>query len=332
MNNKYLKNSGLLLVIIFGIFFSFNRASALTLSPVRFEISGNPGDTLTEEITLINETQDIETFYSSFVNFEAQGETGSPAFVEPKDDLGTWMSTEESIVLLPQATQKVPLTIKIPENAEPGGHFAVVFFGTSPKGAPGQVSIGANTGILVLLSVNGDVKEGGGLLGFNVKDNKFWHNTLPVNFEYKFTNEGNDRIKPTGELKIKNTFFITADKLDGNPVSGNILPNSTRRFDITWIKSPRTEDYSAPSGFISKFFDDVKYQWRNFAFSLYTAKLSLTYGTQNILTKDKATFFVFPWQLLLVIFIILFIVIWGGKKLLKKYNKFIIEKARANIQ
>src|SRR3989344_1526710 len=125
-------------------------AGALTITPVRFEVSGNPGDTLRGEILLINENETAETYYSSFSNFEAQGESGSPALVEPKDGLGTWIGTEPDSVCLPPRQQKiVPSTIAVPKDAEPGGHFAVIFWGPSPQGG-GGVSVGAKTGVLVL--------------------------------------------------------------------------------------------------------------------------------------------------------------------------------------
>ena len=62
-------------VIAFGALFYADNASALTITPVRFEISGNPGDTLRGELLLINENETAETFYSTFSNFEAQGES-----------------------------------------------------------------------------------------------------------------------------------------------------------------------------------------------------------------------------------------------------------------
>lgn len=325
--NKIFKYIFILVIVLF-----CNQASALTLSPIRFELSGDPGSTINEQITLTNETQGVVTYYSSFTNFEAQGETGNPNFVDPVDGLGTWMKTDESITLEPGNTKTIPLTINIPANAEPGGHFAVVFFGTLPKAENGQVGIGANTGVLVLLSVNGDVKEGGGLAGFKVKNDQFWFNTLPVSFEYRFRNDGNDRIKPEGDIRILNSFFIKSKTLDGNPVDGNILPNSTRKFDATWVNHARSADYVPNPSFFTRYTDDVVYQWKNFAFGFYTAKINLSYGTKGMTASGSDTFFVFPWQLLIVIFIVLVIVIWGGRKMIRSYNRYVIEKAKEMME
>lgn len=283
-------------------------------------------------MTLINENNDTETFYSSFANFEAQGETGSPTFVEPKDDLGTWMSTEPSITLAPRQQKQIDFTINIPKDAEPGGHFAVVFWGDSPPGANNGVSIGAKTGILVLLSVNGDVKQEAGLLNFNTVGNKFWYETLPVDMEYRFRNDGGDRIKPSGTITIRDTLFIRAARLDANPSLGNVLPASTRRLDVEWLKYGRPLDYVAPSGFFGKFWSSVSYEWKNFAIGLYSAHLNVAYGTNATHVKKTAWFFVFPWQLIIVMALIILVLFLGGKILIRRYNRFIIERARANMR
>ncbi len=292
----------------------------MTLTPTRFEVRGNPGDVLDEEITLINEEGATQTFYPSYSNFEAQGDSGSPAFVEPKEGLGTWMSTLDSVTLAPRQQKTVKYSITIPKDAEPGGYFAVIFWGDSPGGKQG-VAIGAKTGILVLLSVNGDVKEQAGLLDFNTTDHKFFYNTLPVSMEYRFRNDGGDRIKPVGTIRILDTLFLPADKLDANPSEGNALPNSTRKIKVDWVKYERPLDYAAPSGRFAKFWSTVAYQWKNFAVGLYSAHLNVAYGAEAQHVKKTTWFFVFPWQLVIVMIVALFIVFWGGKKLIRRYKQ-----------
>ncbi len=317
-------------MILIGVFYGSNHVYALTISPVRIEVSGNPGETISEDILIKNESESTMTYYSSFSNFQSQGESGTPSFVDAKDDLGTWMDTATSIVLKGSESKYIKLNITIPNNAEPGGHFAAVFWGTNPNDTKG-VSIGAKTGTLILLSVNGDVKESAGLVDFSTKDNKFWYNTLPVSFTYRFRNDGGDRIKPVGKITMRDLVYLPAARIDANPSNGNILPNSTRRFDVDWVKHPRPKDYISPTGTINKFFDQALYQWRNFAMGPYFVKMSLLYGTEASRISKNVFIFVFPWQLILCLLIIFIIVFWGGKKLIKRYNRHIIKKARAGM-
>lgn len=308
------------------------KTNALSVSPPRIEIQGNPGETIKQEMTLTNDTENTQIFYSSFANFEAQGETGNPSFVQSGNDLGSWMSAESSVTLKPGQSVIVPIQINIPSNAEAGGHFAAIFWGTTPSvtGAS-AVSIGAKIGTLILLSVPGNVKEDGGLVSFSTVDKKFLHTTLPVSFEYRFKNDGGDRIKPVGKITMHDLVYIPEDRIDANPGGGNILPGSTRRFNIDWVKNPRDKDYVAPTGVFAQFFDQALYEWNNFAIGPYFAKLDLLYGTSANRVSKTAFFFVFPWQLLICLIVIGTIVFWGGKKLISKYNRHIIKKARAGM-
>jgi len=310
------------------------NAFAMTITPVRYEVKGDPGETIVKEMTIINEDDVSVTYYSSFANFEAQGETGSASFVEPTDDIGTWMTTNESVTLTPGEQKSVTFTINIPKNAEPGGHFGIIFWGTSPDtNSDGkQLAVSAKTGLLVLLSVSGEVKEGGGLLDFSTLNKKFWYNSLPVSFVYRFQNDGGDRIKPAGFIKIRSFGFIPGKKLNANPVNGNILPSSTRKFTVDWVKYTEPEDFVEPTNFINSFFSKARYQWKNFAVGLYSANLDLTYGIQEKNVKGSLFFFVFPWQLLICLIIILIIVFFIGKTIIKRYNRYIIKMAHSAMK
>ncbi|ETB63587.1 TPA: hypothetical protein DIC38_02665 [Candidatus Nomurabacteria bacterium] len=325
-----------LLILVFVLALGgISKSQAMTITPVRYELSGNKGDTVSKEITLINDDDAPVVYYSSFANFEAQGESGSAAFIErPTEGIGTWMRTERSVTVYPGEQKTIDFSIDIPNDAESGGHFGVIFWGTSPEDVEDnkQLAVSAKTGLIVLLSVNGDVKEAGGLIEFDTKDSKFWYNTLPVNFYYRFRNDGGDRIKPEGKIKIKSFLFIPVKKIDANPMDGNILPNSTRKFSIDWVKYTRPKDNEPREGLVGLFFDKVVYQWKNFALGIYSAKLDIAYGTQNEKAEKVAYFFVFPWQLFICLIIIIIIIFIGGKKLIKKYNSYIINKAHSQMQ
>jgi hypothetical protein len=322
-----------LLLVLFTFSFSFisHKAEALTISPARMELSGDQGTTVTKDITLINDTASDATYYVTYANFESQGETGSPLFVEPKSDLGTWMTTDKSVTLAPQESKVVPVTITIPKDAYAGGHFAVVFFGNAPSGG-GQVSVGAKTGTLILLTVNGDVLEAGGLASFNTLKHKYFYNSLPISFEFRWKNDGNDRVKPDGNISIRSLFFIPVGHIDANAVSGNILPHSTRLFNIDWIKLPADKNDNIKSAsFINSYFKIVSFQWHNFAVGPYLAHLDLVSGIDKIHSTKNVIFFVFPWQLLLLMVIILIPIFFIGRFALRRYNKKIIEKARLGM-
>ncbi len=327
--NKIQNLKGSFVLFFLSVFFlivPIHNVFALTLTPIRLEISGDPGQTITKEITLINEKKTAETFYTSFENFTSEGETGNPSWTVPVDDLGTWMKSVDSVTLPAGGQKNVSFTITIPKNAEPGGHFAGIFWGTTPKvQSGGQVSIGAKTGVLVLLSVSGQVNDKGGVLEFATKNNQTFYTALPVDFYYRFQNNGNDRIKPLGDVVINNIFGINSTKIPGNPVGGNILPHSVRRMETSWIKTDSSGLNNIES--TRSFFEQIKYEWNNFAFGYYTANLNLKYGVSGQTATSIFTFWVVPWQLLIVSIILLilaYLIIHGG---LHSYNKWVIGRA-----
>ena len=321
----------LLVLGVIGIFLvSAVSASALTISPARIETASDPGQTIEGEYMLINEQNEEKTFYSTFENFESQGETGAPNFVTATEGLATWINSPKEITLGPGKSVKLKYQITIPKDAEAGGHFAAIFWGTTnPNTASGQeqVTIGAKIGVLILLRVNGDIKEGGGIENFQTTDAQRFYTVLPVDFFYRFKNTGADRIKPVGEVAIKNTFGLTTSVLNANPQDGNVLPQSTRKYTLTWNGTDDNDNQpdkrlDPPQGF---FFGPLKYEFQHFALGVYVAKVHLSYGEATNLTDTKSFFFfVFPWQLVLVI-LLGAIVLWRG---LKAYNSMIIKRAQ----
>ncbi|MEY2702893.1 MAG: hypothetical protein RLY43_1531, partial [Bacteroidota bacterium] len=210
-----------------------------------------------------------------------------------------------------------------------------IFLGNQPTNSAnaGEVSIGGKIGVLILLRVSGDIEEKGGLLSFETKDKQRFFSTLPVNFEYKLNNLGGDRVVPNGEIKIKNSFWLTSATLLANKNEGSVLPSSARKFEVVWedelenVKNKKEIVESEESGF----FSTAGKQLKDFHLGFYTAKLNITWGETNQTAKDSFLIFIFPWQLLTIVLFILIIIGFLGRKLIYRYNRWIIAQARANM-
>lgn len=327
-------NKKLYLALLVGIslLFNANNAYAITITPVRFEISTDPGNTVSGEMVVMNEQDEPKTLYSSYENFEARGENGTPTFVPAAEGLATWMTTEPSITLAPKESKVVPFSITVPQGAEAGGHFAAIFWSSNPS-EPGQVSIGAKIGTLVLLTVSGEITEEGKVMDFTTKDNQKKFDSLPVGFTYRFQNGGNDRIKPEGLLVVKNMFGMTTKNLPANQVEGNVLPRSIRKFEVVWQSDSSDGMSLSDKEKIENetLMQTLKRQWNNFALGKYTAYLDISYGVKNQKANASYSFFVFPWQLLLTLFVIIIILIFIFRNLVRKYNNWVIENARQSL-
>lgn len=328
------------ITLIFSVVFNLHaqKAHALTLSPDRAEISGAPGVTLYGTLILLNEGKEKVTYYSSTANFQAQGESGTPSFdLEGKKDLlASWIVAPASINLEPGESQSLPYSVVIPQDTLPGGYFAGLFWSTAPPDSKDDnIAITARLGSLILLSVTGDVKQGGGIVEYKINDEDYLKNhndkprkfftALPIDFYYRFQNTGDDRIKPKGSIFIKNILGMKSAAIDANKGNGNILPrNSIRRFDVKWAKG---EQKASTRDNIQGFWHKAVYEWNNFAFGPYKAVLDLTYGDKNIAAKQTVKFFVFPWHILIVIVLVLFIGFYLLRKLARSYNRYVIGQA-----
>lgn len=296
----------LIIILFLGLvaFFLFqaNYSRAITVGPPKMEYSADPGETIKGEFFVKNETQEISTFYPSFQKFIE--DNGQKVFLKEESDLAVWVKTEKTVTLGPNENRKVPFTIEIPENAPPGGHFAVVWWSTAPPAEKGDqpLSIVTRAGILVLLRVSGDIKEEGRILNFSADRKIFW--SLPVSFTVVFMNDGNVHLKPAGKITIKNIFNRTKTALTVNKGALQVLPESKRGFNEKWESA-------------------------TFAFGPYRAELNLVFGESKKEVSQSLWIWIFPLKGiigLIVIFLLIFFVIPKG---IKKYNQWVINKYSA---
>ncbi|MCC7357457.1 hypothetical protein IT408_03030 [Candidatus Uhrbacteria bacterium] len=302
-------------------------ASALTVSPTIFDETTNPGSSLKGTITLTNETDAPQTYYTSVQNFVAEGEDGRQKFLSETDKTGlaTWLKPGvPSLSLKAGESRDVSWSLDLPSSAEPGGHYAAVFFSTQPPSETGvTVGIGAKLGVLFLVNVNGEVKENAVIESFRVTegDSAFggvqtsFLSHIPADFELRIRNQGSVHLKPSGTIDIQSIFGRKAASVNVNPLDSKILPNSIRRVRSVWGPT----DLSKDTGFVQ----GLKNEWRGFAFGRYTAKAQVEYGLSKQRLDATVSFWVFPWRLVLVIggFILLLVLS------LKAYNRMVISSA-----
>jgi len=292
----------ILAVLVLG-FFPLGYSQALTIGPPKFEFSADPGETLTGKINLRNEMEQTMTWYSSFESFSMKGESGEPQFSGKRENLASWIETDpRQITLGPGEGGTTSFTIQVPEDADPGGHYAAIFWGTAPAEgvSGGGIGVVSRMAVLVLLNVSGDVIESGEVSNFRASGKVFAH--LPVNFSLNFRNTGTVHLKPEGEIVIQNIFGKTTEVLSVSTEGHYILPGYKRGLSAVWEKEGFTIGY-------------------------YKAILNLQFGEKGT-SQAKTSFWVIPWRTLLFGLLILALLILGVVKGIKTYNRWIISKAR----
>jgi len=296
------KINPLLLIILFlgGMLvagFCFAQGGGATVSPTNFEIDANPGEIKPNTIKVYNPTDNIVTIKMSVEDFHPLGEEGGVA-VEPGADttysLKAWVTISPSeFILQPKEEKFVEFTIKIPENAEPGGKWGSILASpTTVSGGEGVIgaTIAPSTGTLVLLRISGEVFEE--LLVKEFSADQSFFEKGPVSFSIRFENTGTVHLKPRGFVRITNWRGKVTDI--GFPQQ-NVIPGSIRKIEAKWQK-----------------------EW---LFGKYTAMVVGSYGDKNLpFISSVLTFWAFPWRIGLGILIVLIIVLLFFYKTRKRWQ------------
>jgi len=273
----------------------------LTISPPLFELNLKEGETSSQTIKITNPTKKLMEVYPVVMNFKASGESGEPAFYpatseEEKFSLAKWITFNQSkIALTPEQVVEFNFQIKVPSDAEPGGHYGVVFFATEPPQLEkdiSQVAIASMIGSLILGKNPGEIIEKGVLEEFSA--GKFYFKK-PIKFLTRIKNTGNIHFKPQGEIMIKDWRGKIVEKVAVNSAKGNVLPDSTRKFEESWMPQ----------------------KW--YTVGRFKADLKLIYGESNQNLSGNLVFWLIPWwsivTLAIVIFAVIFLIIrWWRKR------------------
>lgn len=280
------------------------QAEGVTIAPPIFDLSLAPGESRDQIIKITNPTEDLIELYPSAENFVASGEEGKPEFVsaesEEKFSIAKWITFDvPKIAILPRQEIEFHFKMHIPQDAEPGGHYGVVFFSTQPPSSEGkasQVSLVAKIGALILVKTPGDISERGDLLDFSGQ--KFYFRP-PAIFTTLLGNSGNVHFKPKGEITIRNWRGKEMTRLSFNNIGGNVLPESRRKFEDKW-NAASSPFWKIPVG-------------------RFTADLRLVYGHSDNVLAGKIHFWIIPWWVIVAsIFLFFAIIVYFIKRKRKR--------------
>jgi len=294
------KSLTFLVLLIGGIFFSqavFAAAASLGISPVTFELTGRPGETIENYLKVFNPSGDIIGVKMQIEDIAPTGEEGFVT-VEPPDtetySLARWIITDpEEFELAPGEQKQVKVTLTIPQNAEPGGHYGTVLAATRAVMGSGTTgtAIVQRVGALILLIVPGEMKE---ILVVKDFSAPIFSEYGPINFSIKFENTGTVHLKPKGLITISNLLGRKSAEIPFP--EKNVLPKGIRKLDVSW---------------------DKKLLWPG----RYTAVITGNYGLDNAqISSQVITFWVLPWKLCLAALLILILLFLIRKRFVAAFK------------
>jgi hypothetical protein len=232
------KGMSFLLAILCGSCFPSQSLAVLSLavSPPQINLGNlKLGESVPKKILVVNPTQKRLKVSVGLKDLSVDEKGG----LRPVEDaagrwsLKRWMVLDkESFWLDPGEKNEVGLTVMVPEDAEAGGHYAGVYFLTSPS--EGQVKVAVQVGVIVSGVVEGEVIRQGKLLSFKPQSLVFFG--TPPKFTFQVANQGNVHLKLQGNLMIRNW---RGDELTVLTLpSGSVFPQTVRSYEQEWPDHP----------------------------------------------------------------------------------------------
>jgi hypothetical protein len=164
----------------------------------------------------------------------------------------------------------------VPANTAPGGYYAVIFATTSTDDAKSGVISHNRVGDILYITVNGTIKTGGALIGDSLPTFYF---AGPIPIGAKVSNTGG-------------THFITNAVYTVTNMNGKVVYNATtERYVLPQTEREITANWT-PDGF----------------FNVFTVHRSATISGKQESLPDRMIYFVNPWLIVIVAFIIGFLI------------------------
>lgn len=271
------------------------------VGPGRTEITVSPGETVVQEMTITNRISDGRTF--TFEVDDITGSTDGSSAVILSDgvrspySLSDYISfPQKSITLNLGERARVPVTITIPKDVEPGGLYGSVLISTdrsSTDEATGVRSpVVARIGSLFFVTVEGEVERGGKVTGVDTLDGKVWYEKGPVNLGIFYENTGSVHLNPYGEISITNMFGEEVGFVELEPWF--VLPKSLRTREVAWD--------------------------REFLLGRYVVTAKINRGYDDVVDEVTTTFWVLPWKIMLGIFVGIFVLVFTLRSFFRTFE------------
>ncbi len=259
-----------------------------------------------------DKTLKVKSYTQDFV-VKKDGKTPIPVeeSVSNRWSLSSWMVVTPNFhQVAPKETIEMNVLIEVPEDAMPGGHYAMVVHEPTNETAEtlrqgldvneAASAISQRIGTLFYVIVEGPINEEAYIRDFNF--NKF-QEFGPVPFSFKINNQSDIHIHPRMKIDIYNLLGQKAESIDIE--SRNVFPLNNREFAGKWDKL-----------------------W---GFGLYKAKLNMSYGQAGKVVVATSNFWIVPVRIILAV-ILGILMITAVVVAIKRHMEHHYEQERAKIK
>lgn len=210
-------------------------------SPPRLELNVDPGEVRVEKLIFRNltgapdvieiETDDITSTDREFLKIAEQAKYGASTWITP--EVNSVSSKHGDTIIM-------SITIRVPKDAEPGSHYAVVSGrigpdGTEVKGAS-TAAFKASVALQVFLTVAGEQVVGGKIVRAEAPRLLQRKQGSYVTYRVRYRNTGNVTDEVGGSVRVRSVLGRTVKRL---PLKqGIVLRGSEREYRAIWTDPP----------------------------------------------------------------------------------------------
>lgn len=236
------------------------------VGPGKVELEIERGQTAVSSITVTNRTGNTTTFEIGVEDFKGSSDIESPVTILDGErgpySLKDYLIFEEKFFELKNGERAtIPIRVKIPSDAEPGGKYGTVLISALPQtnkteggGILGNNALVTRIGTLFFVKVPGPTVSKGELKDFSVAGGS-WLESGPVTFRLLYENTGSVYLNPFGEITIKNIAGTVVEKLKLDPWFA--LPDSVRLRQVDWKRELLLGKYTATAQINRGYGDEV---------------------------------------------------------------------------
>ncbi len=221
--------------------------------PCKLELEGRPGGTREFKINAQNlGTQDQELriyFNDYYIRRDNQFVFKEPGYYSYS--CSKWLTSNQNTVKVAVGrTAQASFTLAVPEGAEPGGHYAIIFFQQVTQKTKTPVKTVPRIGVVTLVTVPGEIVRKVDVRSVSVSSSWFWPPRGIMRLPRKkafaravIYNSGNVHTTVRGKVTYTPTFGWGAGSVDLPEIT--ILPKTTRHLQAELPNPPVLGSYDA---------------------------------------------------------------------------------------
>lgn len=262
------------------------------IGPGRFDLELAPGESRTVELIVSNRMGEGRRF--SFETEDTTGSDNSSRTVKLLGDeegpytLRDYIDVPAETFYLEHAERaRIPVTVSLPADAEPGGRYGSLLVTMVSDSRPGDDNGGAQPASVIVsriatlffVKTPGEIEYDMELRDFGTMNDQKFFVSGPIKLLLEHENLGSVHTTPYGRITVTNLLGEEVGVQNLEPWF--VMPDSVRTREIDWN--------------------------REFLIGRYTATAEINRGYDDIVDEVSYSFWVIPWKLLVGVFVGLFL-------------------------